>query len=438
MNITEIMEKLQTEMETVKRDIAQISPAAVASIKQYSEFLEKLQTEILQTSDSIKEKIIGDTLEKVLTIVDPISAQCPKVSQWAHLFSILLIIVLLFSSLLFIVGLYRQCLRFVACLTGYLLWLALFAIGTLAFVALISCSDFCVDGKANIDRLMPTPVNDYYLHCPSQAKNKTHMQCSPVSMQFTSLFDGTLSSPFADSSSNSVNSISGALAIPDRIPPPPPPPNLPPIPSFTNESVPIDVMVHQAGCFVNQSKAFMAQFGDAVSTTIAPCNSSSSSSQSMSAPIDHLCEAIHRMDLLIIGLVKNGTNSTNNNSLLGRLEVAAQCMGRIEENVDCSSVTPRINRHLGEICGPLFDAFFVYLLNSLLAIVLFFLLQLLSIWLICTHTADDDDDPYTPSAPPSAHINPRVQLNLNEFVWKEAQRGKRIRFEGRQPITTVL
>ena len=162
-------------------EVAKVSPSISQNLRQYTEYYETIKEKVNNAEDTIQKEVNLSILNKVIELLQPIREKCHTVSQWTHIATFAMLIIFALTSLLFTLGLYRNCFKYIVCIWGYLMWLLIFSLGTFAFVSLILGSDFCSTSKKVLEKYISTPITDYYLYCDKHTKP---LNCSDSVVQY--------------------------------------------------------------------------------------------------------------------------------------------------------------------------------------------------------------------------------------------------------------
>lgn len=116
------MSKLENPIKNVKKNLDQLGGMGNANleaqINEISANYENIKTQVKQAKEKIVKNLNNDLLEKMITYIKPVQENCPKVTKYLRLSSLLVLIVLAISSLFFILGLFNNCFRSIVTILG--------------------------------------------------------------------------------------------------------------------------------------------------------------------------------------------------------------------------------------------------------------------------------------------------------------------------------
>lgn len=417
------MSDLGQEIHQAESILVQI-PTVPAEIKQqilqYNSYFSQIDSQVKQSEETIRSKIKLNILEEAVRVMTTAHKECPHVSTALNAIYISVLVAFVLIAILFIIGLCSNCVRSFSCGIGFIAFILLIAMGTVSFITLIAGSDFCLTSKKVLVNYVETPMTHYYLYCHkgNASANLTTDEYSSNIPQVPHMASNVSATLVGDISlfTDVVPSIPN---IPLQLPPLPAIPHMPPFPTDPEQ---IDQLFEQVEHYLNQSKGLVRQLEQSSAAIITTwCNLTQ-------APVQQLCKHVATIDRLLVGDLNR--NESGQDSLLTRLDRVSVTVADILNTVECSAVTPQIDSTLSNVCSTLYESFFLLLLNSALATVCFYILLLISIWMIYRAKAEKDAE-YLPSAPSSAHLS----QYMREFSWSKPSGTQK---KPRSNKTTVL
>lgn len=307
-----------------------------------------IKTQIKQAKEKIVKNLNNELLENMINYINPVQEQCPKVTKYLRLSSLLVLIVLAISSLFFILGLFNNCFRSVVTILGYLFLNILIVFGIISFLTLIAGSDFCMHSKPLVKKYVNTPVLDYYLYCnETSSTSKLVKRSLPIfNIDSDSFFD-------IDASNLDLKKI------------------------FSEVKNYVSTAKTNAKNFNETLTAFDSNIGNVC--LIYP--KSHPNLKNVTEVCTELKANVDKLKNIIVG-ENIGTGTGKNDSLLQRMETVSDSVEKIIGTVECKSLSKDIDGSLTNLCTTIYEAFFFFLMNSLSAVLCFYIMLIFTIWML--------------------------------------------------------
>lgn len=227
----------------------------------------------------------------------------------------------------------------------YLFLNILIVFGIISFLTLVAGSDFCMHSKPLVKKYVDTPVLDYYLYCNETSSN---LPSKLVKRSF----------PVFNIDSESFSNIDAS--------------------NLDLNKIFIDVKK-----YVNDAKKNAQMFNDTLSgfdsNIKTLCDAYTQSHPNLALDPKKVCQElttnVHTLKEVIVG-------GTGTESLLQKMEAVSESVEKIIDTVECKSLSKDIDGSLTNLCTTIYEAFFFFLMNSVSAVLCFYIMLIFTIWML--------------------------------------------------------
>jgi len=323
------------------------------NIKVISDLYATIQSQVGEAKKVISEQIMQtNILNTMVEFSDKVKEQCPNVIKWVRVASLLVLILLALCSLFFIIGWCNTCFRSISTLVGYIMFNVLIVFGIFSFLVLIGGSDFCLYSKPVVQKYANSMLQretvgqdmlSYYLYCNKSEHNQTK------NTRDIHLFD--------------LASIAHLPAV-----------------HLNTDSNSIEDLFGDVQDYINKAQNYTHELNDTIglieSNIEEMCKTVLRSSGIKESNIDKICSDLKEQ----VSSISNKLTGTN--ALITRMTTLLDSVRDIVGEVECKQITELINQTFSTLCTNVYEAFFFFLINSLVATFCFYLMLILSIWLL--------------------------------------------------------
>lgn len=349
LEIDKQLDELEQPIKEVEKLAALLNdPEMTEQLKVISSNYEGIKKQIQQAKEKIVKNLNNELLDKMQGYIDQTKEECPKVTKYLRLSSLLVLIVLAISSLLFILGLFNNCFRSIVVILEYLFLNILIVFGVVSFLTLIVGSDFCMHSKPLVKKHADTPVLDYYLYCNVTPPNSV----TPPTFEQNFLVD-----------------IENAMQVPD----------------FNTSNLDLNQIFNDVKEYVNIAKNNAQTFNSTLSMLDSNiedlCGKYIQNHPVPGVNLNQTCKDIKKnVDKLKDVIV--GSEGSGTESLLHRMEAVSESVSKIINTVECKSLSTEIDGSLTNLCTNIYEAFFFFLMNSFSAVLCFYVMLIFTVWML--------------------------------------------------------